>query len=187
MKYSQITEWCHEIIRTQAKREGLYIDATMGKGADTAFLCELAGEQGHVIAFDIQEVALDYTKKRLENENLIGRAELILDGHEHMARYAGEKTVDLICFNFGYLPGGNHEIATRSETSVQAVEAGLSLLKSGGMMCLCIYSGGDTGFEEKNRLMEYLKNLPAKTYTVIVNQYFNRVNQPPIPVFVWKS
>jgi len=53
-------------------------------------------------------------------------------------------------------------------------------------MCLCIYSGGDTGFEEKNRLMEYLKNLPAKTYTVIVNQYFNRVNQPPIPVFVWK-
>jgi len=70
---------------------------------------------------------------------------------------------------------------------VQAVEAGLSLLKSGGMMCLCIYSGGDTGFEEKNRLMEYLKNLPAKTYTVIVNQYFNRVNQPPIPVFVWKS
>ena len=55
------------------------------------------------------------------------------------------------------------------------------------MMCLCIYSGGDTGFEEKNRLMEYLKNLPAKTYTVIVNQYFNRVNQPPIPVFVWKS
>ena len=54
-----------------------------------------------------------------------GRAELILDGHEHMARYAGAKTVDLICFNFGYLPGGNHEIATRAETSVQAVEAGL--------------------------------------------------------------
>ena len=155
MKYSQITEWCHEIIRTQAKREGLYIDATMGKGADTAFLCELAGEQGHVIAFDIQEAALDYTKKRLEKEKLIGR--------------------------------GDHKIATTAETSVQAVEAGLSLLKSGGMMCLCIYSGGDTGFEEKNRLMEYLKNLPAKTYTVIVNQYFNRVNQPPIPVFVWKS
>lgn len=63
--------------------------------AQIRLLCELAGEQGHVIAFDIQEVALDYTKKRLENENLIGRAELILDGHEHMARYAGEKTVDL--------------------------------------------------------------------------------------------
>lgn len=91
MKYSQITEWCHEIIRTQAKREGLYIDATMGKGADTAFLCELAGEQGHVIAFDIQEAAIGYTKKRLEKEKLIGRAELILDGHEHMARYARRK------------------------------------------------------------------------------------------------
>ena len=57
MRYSQITEWCHEIIRTQAKREGLYIDATMGKGADTAFLCELAGEQGHVIALSLIHIS----------------------------------------------------------------------------------------------------------------------------------
>lgn len=187
MKYSQITEWCHEIIRTQVRREGLYIDATMGKGADTAFLCELAGEHGHVLAFDIQDAALEYTRKRLEKEGLLDRAELILDGHEHMTQYAIEETVDLICFNFGYLPGGDHKIATRPETSVQAVESGLKLLKHGGMLCLCIYSGGDTGFEEKDCLMEYLKQLPAREYTVIVNEYFNREHQPPIPVFIWKD
>ena len=187
MKYSQITEWCHEIIRTQVRREGFYIDATMGKGADTELLCELAGEHGHVLAFDIQEATLEYTKARLEKEGLDKRAELILDGHEHMAQYAEAETVDLICFNFGYLPGGDHKIATRPETSVQAVETGLNILKHGGFMCLCIYSGGDTGFEEKDRLMEYLKKLPAKEYTVIVNEYFNRVHQPPIPVFIWKA
>lgn len=31
-KQSQITHWCHEIIRSQAVRGGFYIDATMGKG-----------------------------------------------------------------------------------------------------------------------------------------------------------
>ena len=30
-KQSQITHWYHEIIRSQAEREGFYIDATMGK------------------------------------------------------------------------------------------------------------------------------------------------------------
>ena len=46
MKQSQITYWCHEIIRSQAEEGGYYIDATMGKGNDTLFLCELAGEKG---------------------------------------------------------------------------------------------------------------------------------------------
>ena len=45
MKQSQITYWCHEIIRSQAEEGGYYIDATMGKGNDTLFLCELAGEK----------------------------------------------------------------------------------------------------------------------------------------------
>ena len=44
IKQSQITYWCHEIIRSQAEAGGCYIDATMGKGNDTLFLCELAGE-----------------------------------------------------------------------------------------------------------------------------------------------
>lgn len=35
MKQSQITYWCHEIIRSQAEEGGYYIDATMGKGNDT--------------------------------------------------------------------------------------------------------------------------------------------------------
>ena len=54
MRQSQITQWCQAIIESQAVKEGLYIDATMGKGGDTAFLCRLAGENGHVLAFDVQ-------------------------------------------------------------------------------------------------------------------------------------
>ncbi len=187
MKYSKITEWCHEIIRSQVRREGCYIDATMGRGHDTLLLCELAGAKGHVLAFDIQEEALKDTEELLEKCGMPGRAELILDGHEHMEKYACPESVDLICFNFGYLPGGDHRIATRPETSILAIEKGLVLLKAGGMMSLCIYSGGDTGFEEKEKILEYIKELPSRNYTVIVNQYYNRENNPPIPVFIWKK
>lgn len=103
-----------------------------------------------------------------------------------MDRYLAPQMADVICFNFGYLPGGDHAIATKARTSVAAVRKGLEILKSGGMMSLCIYSGGDTGFEEKERILEYVKGLSSREYAVIVNEYYNRGNCPPVPVFVFK-
>lgn len=187
MKQSQITYWCHEVIRSQAKRGGLYIDATMGNGNDTLMLCVLAGNTGEVYAFDIQPQALKATRTLLENHKVTSNFHLILDGHENMDNYLQQETADVVCFNFGYLPGGDHSIATQADTSLVAIQKGLQLLKPGGMMSLCVYSGGDTGFEEKDCILSYLKTLPAKEYTVIVNQYFNRENNPPMPIFVFKS
>ena len=104
-----------------------------------------------------------------------------------MDAYAEAGTVDGIYFNFGYLPGGDHNLATKADTSVKAIEKGLKLLKKGAVMALCIYSGGDTGFEEKNRILEYLKKLDSRKYVVIVNSYYNRENNPPIPAFIVKK
>lgn len=187
MDISQITHWCHEVIRSFARPGGTYIDATMGKGNDTIFLARLAGEDGRVLAFDIQEAALKITEKKLRENCLMDKVRLILDGHEYMERYAAPDTVDVICFNFGYLPGGDHKIATKSDTSIAAIRQGLTLLKPGGMMSLCIYSGGDTGFEEKDKVLEFLKGIPSKEFTVIVNRYYNRINNPPIPVFIFRQ
>ena len=187
MKQSQITYWCHEIIRSQARKGGVYIDATMGKGNDTLMLCELAGNTGEVYGFDIQAQAVDATRTLLEKHEITTNYHLILDGHENMDSYIQPSSADVICFNFGYLPGGDHKIATKSSTSIIAIQKGLELLKSGGMMSLCVYSGGDTGFEEKDSILRCLRELPTKEYTVIVNQYFNRGNNPPIPIFVFKN
>lgn len=105
IKQSQITYWCHEIIRSQAEAGGCYIDATMGRN-DTLFLCELAGENGKVLAFDIQQEALDATRELLRTHGKEQQAELILDGHEHMDRYAMEESTDVICFNFDIFQAG---------------------------------------------------------------------------------
>ena len=41
--------------------------------------------------------------------------------------------------------------------------------------------------EEKEKILEYVKALPGKEYTVIVNEYYNRKNCPPMPVFIFKE
>lgn len=187
MRHSQITYWCHEIIKSQVPEGGSYIDATMGNGNDTLMLCRLAGRAGRVLAFDIQEEALLATDRLLTEHGVRGRARLILDGHEHMDQYAQSQSADAVCFNFGYLPGGSHKIATSPATSVEAIRKGLDILKYGGMMSLCIYSGGDTGFAEKELILAFLGELPSQEYTVIINEYYNRKNCPPVPVFIFKN
>ncbi|MGI5893667.1 MAG: class I SAM-dependent methyltransferase [Candidatus Merdivicinus sp.] len=177
----------HRFIREHVPAGGLCIDATAGRGYDTALLCELVGETGRVIAFDIQQEALDSTRQLLESRNLHSIAELHLDSHHHMAQYADAGTVDCITFNFGYLPRGDHSICTHPETSISAIEQGLTLLKPGGIMSLCIYYGGDTGFEEKDALLQYLKTIDSKVYTVLTTEFYNRPNNPPIPVQILKE
>lgn len=64
----QITQWCAHFITEHVKEGDLCIDATMGNGNDTLLLSRLCGEKGHVLAFDIQELALAHTRERLEKE-----------------------------------------------------------------------------------------------------------------------
>ena len=186
MKNYQITEWCHHFIRDHVKEGDFCIDATAGNGNDTQLLCELVGNTGKVLAFDVQEQAVSNTKERLQKLGLSERAEVILDSHANMDKYAKPETVSCIVFNFGYLPGGDHNLATRAESSIEAIHAGLKLLKKGGIMSLCIYSGGDSGFEEKDAILEELKMLDGKQYLVIESIYYNRPNNPPIPILVVK-
>ena len=186
MKRYQITEWCHHFIRDHVKTGDCCIDATAGNGNDTLVLCELVGETGKVIAFDIQEEAVANTKKRLAEHGVSERAQVLLESHVNMARYAESDSVSCIVFNFGYLPGGDHELATRKESSITAIHEGLRLLKKGGVMSLCIYSGGDSGFEERDAILSEIKRLDGKKYLVIVSEYYNRPNNPPIPVLIIK-
>lgn len=187
IKSYQITRWCQELLRIQVPENGFYIDATTGNGNDTLFLCELAKERGHVLGFDIQQQALDHTKQVLVQNHMEERAQLICDSHVNMGKYAEEESADAICFNFGYLPGGDHALATKANTSLAAIGEGLKLLKNGGVMSLCIYSGGDSGFEERDAILSYLRKLDDQRYIVIVNEYYNRKNNPPIPAFIIKK
>ena len=114
---------------------GFAIDATAGRGGDTVFLARTVGETGRVLAFDIQEEAVESTRARLKAEGLTN-ARVVLASHADMADYAEPESVDCILFNLGYLPGGDHSVYTRADSTCRAITAGLGLLKRGGLMCV---------------------------------------------------
>ena len=182
----QITQWSAHFIEEQVKPGDFCIDATMGNGNDTLLLSRLCGESGQVLAFDIQEQALNHTRERLQKAAAPANYTLLLESHSHMRQYARPETVSCIVFNLGYLPGGDHSKATKSNTSITAMEQGLFLLKKGGLLSLCIYSGGDSGFQERDDILTWLKQLDSHKYLVIRSDYYNRPNNPPIPVLIIK-
>ena len=177
----------HDFIARHVKPGDFCIDATAGRGHDTAFLCSLVGGSGHVLAFDIQQEAVDSTTELLHTRGFAGIGRAVLDSHANMAAYAAPESVSCITFNFGWLRGGDHSINTRAESSIAAIEAGLRLLKPRGVMSLCIYYGRDTGFAERDALMDYFKTIDHRAFTVITAQFANRPNCPPIPVMIIKD
>ena len=175
----------HEFLRQHVKAGAFCIDATAGKGRDTALLCRLAGPSGRVLAFDIQQEAVDQTRALLAREGLT--AEVVLDSHANMERYARSESVDCVVFNFGRLPGGDPHIFTRAPSSVAAIGAGLRLLRPGGVMAIALYYGGENGYEERDAVLEYLKTVDDRAYTVLCCDWANRRGEPPMPVFLWKE
>lgn len=174
-----------EFSRLKVKNGDTVVDATMGNGNDTAFLCDLVGEDGRVYAFDIQEQALVNTKDRLDKLGYSQRAVLIKDGHENMTKYIDE-SLSLILFNLGYLPKGDHNITTNRETTIKAIESGLTLLKDTGLMIVVIYSGHENGFYEKEDIHKFIKELDQKTFNVVNMSFANQVNTPPEIVCIEK-
>ena len=175
------------ILDEHVQEGDICIDATAGRGHDTLHLCRLVGDSGHVTAFDIQQDAFDSTKNLLDKNGVSHRADVLLRSHSEMDELFEEETVSAITFNFGWLPRGDHNIFTKKETSIPAIEKGLRLLKNGGIMTLILYYGRETGFEERDALLEFLPTLDCTKYTVIEMPFVNRPNCPPIPILIIKD
>lgn len=175
----------HDFLRRQVKPGAFCIDATAGKGRDTALLCRLVGTEGRVLAFDVQQEAIEQTRALLSAEGL--SAEVVLDSHANMAQYAAPESVDCIVFNFGRLPGGDPKIFTTAASSLPAIDAGLALLRPGGVMALALYYGKENGYDEKNAILEHLKSLNDRVFTVLACDWLNRKHDPPLPIFIWKE
>lgn len=177
----------HKCLRDEVKPGMFCIDATAGRGHDTALLCELTAEAGKVIAFDVQENAVRSTRERLEARRFSSIGEVHLDSHANMENYAEAGSVDCIVFNFGFLPGGDKSIFTRADSSVAAIGAGLRLLKDGGLMCLSLYYGGPNGYEERDAILAALRQTDPRLCTVICCEFMNRKGDPPFPIFIRKG
>lgn len=176
----------HFLVKSKIRPGDVAIDATIGNGGDTLFLAELVGTQGRVYGFDIQEEAIKITQDKLAEAEYEKRVTLFMTGHETMAEYVMEG-VDVIMFNLGYLPGGDHGITTKPNTTLRAIEQGLDLLKPGGLMTIVIYPGHEGGENEGAHVEEFIKQLPKRDFSCVKTSFLNRSQKSPYLVAVEKT
>lgn len=170
---NQIVKLSHDFIRCAIKYGDFAVDATMGNGHDTLFLAELGC---NVFAFDIQQQALNETKKKLKEHNL--HATLILDGHENIDKYVN-KPIKVAMLNLGYLPNGNKEFVTKPETTLVALEKLAALLIKGGRMSVTVYSGHNGGETEKQTVLNWIQKLNKSNWNVIKHEVEHETKNPP--------
>lgn len=162
------------------------VDATMGNGKDTLFLCGLVGETGHVYAFDVQEEAVRRTQERVGEAGFAARTTLLLAGHETMARHVPQG-VKAVMFNLGWLPGAQHIVTTKTDTTLEAVRAAVELIGRGGIVTVCIYPGHEEGTRELHALLDYAKGLSVRTYNVLHHHFLNAAEGTPELILIQKN
>ncbi|KGR84210.1 MULTISPECIES: class I SAM-dependent methyltransferase [Lysinibacillus] len=185
MKLQRVLQYAQQLLKDSIEEGDTAVDATAGNGHDTLFLAQLVGDEGQVYAFDVQKEAVDATLLRLLDHGLEHRAVVLNKGHEEVMQYV-HKPVAAAIFNLGYLPGSNHDIITRPHTTIQAIENILKLLKVGGLIVLVIYHGHPGGKEERDKVIDYVSQLPQKYVHVLKYAFLNQQNDPPFVIALEK-
>lgn len=190
MGFLSVLSFAHKLIEERVHPGDPVIDATVGNGNDTLFLCKAAAH-GKVFGIDIQDEALQQTRLRIEREGLpvSARLELIRGDHADLLRlipreYHGR--IAAVMFNLGYLPKYDHRIITRPETTLPALEAALALLKPGGVLTVMVYFGHIGGREEAEAVESWASILPQTDFQTLTYRFMNQINHPPALIAVEK-
>lgn len=173
-----IVERVHHILSTVVSSGDTVIDATAGRGNDTLYLAQLVGPSGKVWAFDIQEEACAATKEKL-TQNHIAWVEVVCASHDCLAAYV-QTPIKAGVFNLGYLPGANHQVVTKGESTLAALEAMMPLLEPGGAIVLVCYLGHDGGRYEYDMVCELSEGLPAANWCVEELRLVNKKLAPRV-------
>ena len=166
--------WAAELIERALYPGAVAVDATLGNGHDALWLC-------------VQKEAVDRSRARLVEAGVEARATLILDGHQNMISYVPPESAEAVMFNLGWLPGAAHGVTTRTETTLQAVHAALTVLKEDGVMTVCVYPGHEEGARECDALLSWARGLDERSYDVMLRAYLNQSGDPPLMIAVKKN
>lgn len=155
--------------------EAVVVDGTVGNGHDTMFLAELIGENGHVYGFDVQKPGLENTRERLEQKGLGERVTLFHAGHETVAEHLPEGSVVTgAMYNLGYLPGSDHAVITRADTTIASLQQLLPLLMKNGIVTVHIYTGHEGGIVEGDKIQAWSTTLPWNQFRVAQYDFPNK-------------
>lgn len=175
----------HTVLMPILAQARCVVDATAGNGHDTVFLAEHTPTQCEVYAFDVQQDALDATRRLAEEVGVFDKVTLVLDSHANVDRYVkGE--IEAAMFNLGYLPSGDHSLTTCADSTMEAIGKIAERLAVGGMISVVSYSGHETGAQEQERLWQELTKMPVRQYTVSAFRMINHKETAPMLFLIEK-
>lgn len=182
-----ILQYAHDLLRKTVNPGEIAVDATCGNGNDTLLLAELVGESGKVLAFDVQQQAIETTKRALDEAGYTN-TQLIQKSHEFLDEFVSEsEEISGAIFNLGYLPRSDKKIITKSSSTLPAVSKILERLKKSGLLILVVYHGHEGGKDEKDALLDYVEELNQKDFQVLRYQFINQKNNPPFVLAIEKK
>jgi len=175
------TSLAHDFVAMALQPGDLAVDATCGNGHDTIHLARLVGPQGTVVAIDIQAQALDETRHRLGSAGLDdGRVRLIRRCHTTIGEHIAPATAALVVFNLGYLPGGDHSLTTRTDSTTAALDAAVSAIRPGGLLVVTCYPGHPEGALEADAVESWMQ--AASSNAARVARYSQPFTRKPAPI-----
>lgn len=187
---TRIISRAHEFIREVLDEGDLAVDLTAGNGHDTLMLAEAVGPTGKVIAFDIQQAAIERTSERLDAAGIAsrriegsGRLEprdrvgLFLADHTGLAACL-PRAPQAVIANLGYLPGSDRMVATRPATTRGALEAAFESLAVGGRVAVVVYVSHDGATREADTVDALVRQLPGDRWQVLEMRAVNRLEAP---------
>lgn len=183
---NRIVTWAKWFVQQKVSPGDICVDATVGNGNDTLFLAECVGASGKVYGFDIQHTALEKAKQRLVAADVLARVNLIQDNHANLSKYLNNDRIKIVMFNLGYLPGGDTELITKPESTIQALEAALYLLDQDGIITVASYRGHPGAQEEYAQVNTLLSKLNPTEFNVLRLESINHTHLPPVLFVVQK-
>ena len=152
----------HKYIKPLLNKNDNVVDMTLGNGNDTYFLSPLVNK---VIAFDIDEKAINISKERCQKFNNIV---YINDNHNNIDKYINEE-ISLFIFNLGYLPNSEIRFITNKDDTLIAYQKAYDLLKDKGYIIITFYLGHKGGKDEYYLLDKYIQ----KKRHLVLTKYLN--------------
>lgn len=181
-RFQSHLELAHTYWNMVLKPGDIAIDATCGNGHDTKFIADivLTKDLGIVYACDLQPQAIESTKLFLKDDPYKDRVKYFLGCHSSFSKAILPHSVKLIVYNLGYLPKGDKELTTQSETTLQSIEHAMELICKGGMISITCYPGHTEGMREERHVLDFTRHLDPKCWWVCHHQWINRVKSPSV-------
>ncbi len=174
-----------QLLVNRIPKYSIAIDATAGNGNDGLFVLTHANSPFTLHCCDIQEVALTNTKEKIGN--YANKFNVFFHHKNHLDLFREcDSEIDLILFNLGYLPGGNHHIRTSTDNTIQTLKFAEKIVRPGGVISIVAYSGTEEGRAESIAVKNWSSSLSQKIWNVLQVEMINQVNFPPCLFFIEK-